>query len=250
MQHAIFHQCLTKQLVGIFWVLPAPNLRTLLASNLVPSTPSQKAAKRSKYRTGHGGSAMMRVSRMHASRSLPPAGPGLHLFFLPACLAQRVLFGPLSASASENPRTCRDKDRGGNKGGRRAAKIRTLAVKGRCRACMRPGRSGAIQCASFMAKVQYPVFLLQSATPLSLLLSAYLLSHLYIRRMPSNDSTWFRMLHITGCIQISSLHASRCSVPCACTCTCNALPLGAAGHSIHMLQQRYPGITISYCTRQ
>lgn len=91
---------------------------------------------------------------------------------------------PLFASASErlrDPRTCRDKDRGGNKGGRRAAKIRTMSREDAVLACAQVGL------APFSARVSWPkpnacLSFLQyrsMRTPLSLLLSAYLLSHLY-----------------------------------------------------------------------
>lgn len=61
------------------------------------------------------------------------------------------------------------------------------------------------------------------------------ISYLPLRRMPSNDSAWCTLLHITGCIQSISLHGrwpSRCSVPCACPCT-QRRPASRRGRSLH-----------------
>lgn len=101
---------------------------------------------------------------------------------------------------------------------------------------MRPSRSGAIQCASFMAKAQcLPVVLTVQKHADAVIAAAICLSLISsVRRMPSNNSAWCRWLHITGCIQSISLHGrcSRCSVPCACPCT-QRRPASRRGRPLH-----------------
>lgn len=110
-----------------------------------------------------------------------PAGPGLHLF-LPACLfGSASCLCPPALHRLRDPRTCRDKDRGGNKGGRRAAKIRTTSREDAVLACAQVGLAPSSARVSWPKDQCLPVVLtVQSMrAPLSLLLSAYLLSCLY-----------------------------------------------------------------------
>lgn len=177
---------------------------------------------------------------------LPPA-PGSIFFFLPACLAQCSLGScpPTLQRGCATPEHAAIRTVAGIKGGvvrqrygRCQGKVPCLhAPKPVWRHSVREFHSQSpMPCFSYSYRACerryrccYPIYLLSSSA----------------RRMPSNDSTWYRyrLLHITYRLRAisSSLHVrwpSHCSVSCACTCTCNALPRGAADHSlspIHML---------------
>lgn len=105
---------------------------------------------------------------------------------------------------------------------------------------MRPSRSGAIRCASFMAKNPMPACLSYWREHASAVIAAAICLSLISSRLYGACRVMialgrYRLLHITGCIQSISLHgrwSSRCSVPCACPCT-QRRPASRRGRPLH-----------------
>lgn len=164
---------------------------------------------------------------MHTSRSLPPAGPGAPSFS--SCLfgSASCLCPPALQRGCATPEHAAIRTVAGIKGGvvrqrygRRQGKMPCLhAPKSVWRHSVREFHGQKPNaCLSFL---QYRACERRYRC-------CYLpISYLPLRRMPSNDSAWCTLLHITGCIQSISLHgrwSSRCSVPCACPCTYTAPP--------------------------